>query len=164
MFRRFAIKVSLSSFIRCRWGHQLPSVATGENGAAGWRGGPGLWPSSPPPPSPPRPGRRRVRGRGAHVHHEWVGGSHGTLSRRCGVRRQLRLTFARLPHGHIARLQPETQETGEEDVKETLLEQRQWSLNSPLTYLGLMVTHSSCTASNSGCLYSSPHVEVMATV
>lgn len=107
---------SLSSLIRWGRGQQLTTVATGKNGAAGWRGEPGCWPS-PPSPSPQRPGWRCVRGGGAHVHHERVRRRHGALPRRRGVRRQLRFTFARLLDGDLARLQPKTQETGEEDVR-----------------------------------------------
>lgn len=109
-----------SPLIRWGWGQQLPAVATSKNGAAGWRGGPGWWPSSPPPPSPRRPGWRCVRGGGAHVHHERVRRRHGTLSRRWGVRRQLCFPFAGLLDGPLSCLQPKTQETGEEDVRPCL--------------------------------------------
>lgn len=118
----------LSSLIRWGRGQQLTTVATGKNGAAGWRGEPGCWPSSPSPPSPQRPRWRCVRGGGAHVHHEWVRRSHGALAWRRGVRRQLRFTFARLLDGDLARLQPKTQETGEEDVRLYLWTQRGFNI------------------------------------
>lgn len=100
--------------IRWGWGQQLTSVATGKSGATGWRGGPGFWPPSPPPSQ--RLGRRCLRGRRAHVHHEWVGWSHGIFTRRCRVRWQLCFTFTRLLDGGLTCLQPKAQETGEEDV------------------------------------------------
>ncbi len=117
--------LTLLSFLQ-RWGRgqQLATMAAGKSGAAGWRGGPGCWPSSPPPPSPQRPGWRCVRGGGAHVHHERVRRSHGALARRCCVRRQLCFALTRLLDGDLTRLQPETQETGEEDVRPHL-----WTLN-----------------------------------
>lgn len=117
----------LNLFSPIRWGRsqQLPSVAAGKNGAAGWRGGSGLRPP-PSPPSPQRPGWRCFRGGGTHVHHERIGRGHGALTCGSGVRRQLRLALTRLPDGHVARLQPETKETGEEDVKK-----RQRTLSFP---------------------------------
>lgn len=101
-------------FQRWGWSQQLASVASREGGAPGGGGGPGGWP---PPPPPQRAGRRRVRGGRPHVRHERFGRGHGALPRGGGVRRQLRLTFARLPDGVVAGLQPKTQETDEEGLR-----------------------------------------------